>query len=121
MINDLSICGLKVKTCETRKETTNEMELNKPQSSTNRDVFETVLQNLRDDLGLKFEQKDINYAYLTDKSKDSSATSSILVNFASIAKKNEVLQKTKLLHKESTNSHVSSTMRLTKRSSELAF
>lgn len=45
-----------------------------------------VLGNLRNDLEIQIEMKDINYAYRSKKTKDINTTSPILVNFVSIAK-----------------------------------
>lgn len=117
-MNELVICGLKTKTSMTTKEA----EPKGLQLPTNNEIQEMIVNHIRDDLGLQFEDKDINFAYLMNKSKANSAPISILVNFASIHKKNEVLQQAKSLRKDSNQyPRIFYNERLTKKTSELAF
>lgn len=118
LMNELIICGLKINTSKTPSDS----ETKEPQQPTNNDICETVVSHIRDDLGLQLEGKDINFAYLINKNKVSSAPTSILVSFASIHKKNEVIQQAKSLRKDSNQyPRIFYNERLTKRTSELAF
>lgn len=116
--NDLIIIGLRSKI----KDKEADPARNQPQTETNKDLLDLVLNHLINDLEIKILPQEISHVFrLNKKSKDENR-SSIVVNFISSSKKFEVIRKAKYLRK---NANPFPTIfhneRLTKKNSDLFF
>lgn len=89
----------------------------------NKELFELVLDHLKNDLEMQISPSDINYVYKLNKNKKEDQTrSSIMVNFNSYAKKYEVIHRARLLRKKANClPSIFYNERLTKKISELYF
>lgn len=81
--NDLFICGLEANDAEK-----------------NEAMIDLVIRNIHQDLKIKLDHKDINFAYRTRKPDKPNQHPPILVSFTSALKRNEILQTVRIIRKQ---------------------
>lgn len=89
-------------------------------------IIPSILDLLKSDLNLHYSSKDINYAfYMKKKEVNKSYSSPILVSFSTTGIKQEILQRVRLVRKQSLKSNTYSRIyyneRLTKSNQEILF